>query len=74
MLLSELYGRIGQILAEHGDMDVVRPVSLQMDNICTNGPFYKGLSSDCFCFEDSTIIIKDREATVKEKRFIINII
>lgn len=33
MYLSELYGRIGQLLREHGDMKVVRHRSLKIDGI-----------------------------------------
>lgn len=36
MYLSELYGRIGQILREHGDMEVVRQRSLKIDGIINN--------------------------------------
>lgn len=36
MYLSELYGRIGQILREHGDMEVVRQRSLKIDGIISN--------------------------------------
>lgn len=36
MYLSELYGRIGQILREKGDMRVVRHRSLKVDGIIGN--------------------------------------
>lgn len=36
MYLSELYGRIGQILREKGDMKVVRDRSLRIDGIVGN--------------------------------------
>lgn len=36
MYLSELYGRIGQILREHGDMQVVRRTSLRLDGIVSS--------------------------------------
>lgn len=36
MYLSELYGRIGQILREHGDMQVVRRTSLKLDGIISS--------------------------------------
>lgn len=36
MYLSELYGRIGQILREHGDMQVVRRQSLKLDGIISS--------------------------------------
>ena len=34
--LSELYGRLGQILAEHGDMPVVRQQCKGLDNLSTD--------------------------------------
>ena len=34
--LSELYGRLGQILAEHGDMPVVRQQCKELDNLSTD--------------------------------------
>lgn len=37
MYLSELYGRIGQMLREHGDMEVVRHRSLKIDGIVGTG-------------------------------------
>lgn len=37
MYLSELYGRIGQILRENGDMKVVRHRSLKEDGIIGSG-------------------------------------
>lgn len=37
MYLSELYGRIGQMLREHGDMEVVRHCSLKIDGIVGTG-------------------------------------
>ena len=37
MYLSELYGRIGQILRENGDMRVVRHRSLKEDGIIGSG-------------------------------------
>ena len=34
--LSELYRRLGQILAEHGDMSVVRQQCKELDNLSTD--------------------------------------
>lgn len=48
MYLSELYDRIGQILKEHGDMEVVRFRSLRMDGIRTNSSSFVDYSSDDF--------------------------
>ena len=36
MKLSELHEQIGQILKEHGDMDVIRVRSLDIDGIIQN--------------------------------------
>lgn len=36
MKLNELYERIGQVLREHGDMDVIRIRSLDIDGIVQN--------------------------------------
>lgn len=36
MWLSELHGRLGQLLKEHGDMQVVRFRSLGIDGVISN--------------------------------------
>lgn len=49
MYLSELYGRIGQILKEHGDMEVARFRSLKIDGIIeTNLSSFVNYSSEDF--------------------------
>ena len=49
MYLSELYGRIGQILQEHGDMKVQRHRSLKIDGIVgTNLSSFVDFSSEDF--------------------------
>ena len=49
MYLSELYGRIGQILQEHGDMKVQRYRSLKIDGIVgTNLSSFVDFSSEDF--------------------------
>jgi hypothetical protein len=49
MYLSELYGRIGQILREHGDMKVQRHRSLKIDGIVgTNLDTFIDFSSEDF--------------------------
>lgn len=49
MYLSELYGRIGQILKEHGDMKVQRNRSLRIDGITgTNISNFVDFSSEDF--------------------------
>lgn len=71
MWLSELYGRIGQILAEHGDMPVTRPVDPHYDGLSSIGPFYFELPSETFTYEDS--VVTNGEKTVgRTKRFIVH--
>ena len=49
MYLSELYGRIGQMLKEHGDMKVQRHRSLRIDGIVgTNLSSFVDFSSEDF--------------------------
>lgn len=50
MYLSELYGRIGQILREHGDMQVVRRTSLRLDGVINSDKEHRFvyLYSECF--------------------------
>ena len=49
MYLSELYGRIGQMLQEHGDMKVQRHRSLKIDGIVgTNLSSFVDFSSEDF--------------------------
>lgn len=49
MYLSELYGRIGQMLQEHGDMKVQRHSSLKIDGIVgTNLSSFVDFSSEDF--------------------------
>lgn len=69
--LSELYGRIGQILKEQGDMPVVRPVYYEIDGLCSKGPFYFNLNNNCF--ESQVVkVYSDNVYQYKEKRFVID--
>lgn len=69
--LSELYGRIGQILKEQGDMPVVRPVYYRIDRLCSEGPFYFNLNNNCF--EGQVVkVYSDNVYQHKEKRFVID--
>lgn len=53
MYLSELYGRIGQMLREHGDMKVQRHRSLNIDGIVgTNLDTFIDFSSEDFSILD----------------------
>ena len=61
--LSELYGRIGQILKEQGDMPIVRPIYYKIDGLCSKGPLYFDLNNNCF---------KSQIDIHKEKRFVID--
>lgn len=78
MYLSELYGRIGQILKEHGDMEIVRFRSLRMgDIIRTNSSNFVNYSSEDFTIYKSYVQQQIDENQVEEKligkHFIINI-
>ena len=78
MYLSELYGRIGQILREHGDMKVQRQRSLKIDGIVgTNLDAFVDFSSNDFGILEDYKIKQINENTFEEKkvgqRFIINI-
>lgn len=69
--LSELYGKIGQILKEQGDMPIVRPVYYKIDGLRSKGPFYFNLNNNCF--ESQVVkVYSDNIYQYKEKRFIID--
>lgn len=77
MYLSELYGRIGQMLQEHGDMKVQRARSLRIDGIVgTNLSNFIDFSSNDFGVLEDSIqrqIDKNQFATkLVSKHFIIN--
>ena len=77
MYLSELYGRIGQMLQEHGDMKVQRYRSLKIDGIIgTNLSNFIEFSSNDFGILEDYIqrqIDKNQfETKLIEKHFIIN--
>lgn len=78
MYLSELYGRIGQMLQEHGDMKVQRCRSLKIDGIIgTNLSNFIDFSSNNFSILEEYIQKQIDENTFEEKktgqRFIIDI-
>ena len=78
MYLSELYGRIGQMLQEHGDMKVQRARSLKIDGIVgTNLNNFIDFSSNNFSILEEYIQKQIDENTFEEKktgqRFIIDI-
>ena len=69
MYLSELYGRIGQILQEHGDMEVVRFRSLRIDGIVgTNLNNFIDFSSNNFSILEEYIQKQIDENTFEEKK------
>lgn len=77
MYLSELYGRIGQMLQEHGDMKVQRLRSLKIDGIIgTNLSNFIDFSSNDFGILEDYIqrqIDKNQfETKLVSKHFIIN--
>lgn len=79
MYLSELYGRIGQILREHGDMQVVRKTSLKLDGIINNDKerSFVYFHSGCFnILEDYEQIYYDDDSSEEIKintNFVIDI-
>lgn len=78
MWLSELHGRIGQILQEKGDMQVVRFRSLKIDGIVGSGVgnYVKFTTDDFSVVKDfKQYQIQDNAFINKEvgKHFIINI-
>lgn len=78
MYLSELYGRIGQMLKEHGDMKVQRHRSLKIDGIVgTNISSFVDFSSNDFSILEEYIQKQIDENTFETKkvgqRFIIGI-
>lgn len=78
MYLSELYGRIGQMLQEHGDMKVQRIRSLKIDGIIgTNLSSFVDFSSENFSILNDYKVEQIDEKTFKGKkvgqRFIIDI-
>lgn len=78
MYLSELYGRIGQILQEHGDMKVQRHRSLKIDGIVgTNLSSFVDFSSEDFGILNDYKVERTDEKTFSERkvgqRFIIKI-
>lgn len=78
MYLSELYGRIGQMLKEHGDMKVQRHRSLRIDGIVgTNISNFVDFSTEDFDVLDDCKVEQIDEKTFRERKvgqhFIINI-
>lgn len=69
-LLSELYGRIGQILQEHGDMEIVREKVWPLDVYDTQSLNQVNLTRESF----GTFILKDGEGKFVIKKFIISIL
>ena len=69
MYLSELYGRIGQMLQEHGDMRVQRCRSLKIDGIVgTNLNNFIDFSSNNFSILEEYIQKQIDENTFEEKK------
>lgn len=78
MYLSELYGRIGQMLKEHGDMKVQRHRSLRIDGIVgTNISNFVDFSTEDFDVLDDCKVEQIDEKTFRKRKvgqhFIINI-
>lgn len=69
-LLSELYGRIGQILQEHGDMEIVREKIWPLDVFDNQSLNQVNFNRESF----KTFILKDGEGRFVIKKFVINIL
>lgn len=75
LFLSELYGRAGQILHEHGDMPVVRFQDLQMDGIRTNeGSGFMDFDNTNFSIHQTDIVDDNGfgKTIATRKRFVID--
>ena len=76
LYLSELYGRIGQILREHGDMEVARIQDEDIDGILTG--MYSGFmefdNTDFYVFQSDITEGNGESGKViaSRKRFVIN--
>lgn len=68
-LLSELYGRIGQILQEHGDMEIVREKIWPVDALYNQSLNLVNLNRESF----NTFILKDENDKIITKKFVINL-
>lgn len=68
--LSELYGRIGQILQEHGDMEIVREKIWGIDTWDNQSLNLVRLSRESF----DTFILKDMDGRFEIKKFVIDIL
>jgi hypothetical protein len=68
-LLSELYDRIGQILQEHGDMEIVRDKIWRLDEFDNQSLNQVNLNRESF----KTFILKDEEGKFVIKKFVINL-
>lgn len=68
-LLSELYGRIGQILQEHGDMEIVRTKKWPRDAFDNQTLNMVYLNRESF----NTFILKDEEGRDVIKKFVIDL-
>ena len=76
LFLSELYGRIGQILREHGDMEVARMQDKDIDGILA------GMYSGFMEYDNTDFYIHQSDVTegngesgkviASRKRFVIN--
>jgi hypothetical protein len=68
-LLSELYGRIGQILQEYGDMEIVRDKKWPFDAFDNQSLNQVNLTRESF----NTFILEDKEGRFVIKKFVINL-
>jgi hypothetical protein len=74
MRLSELSGYINQVLTEHGDMEVVRPLYKGIDVLTSNGPWFKTLDSEQFNHMDAVVVNENDKVIGRDKKFIISVL
>ena len=75
LFLSELYGRIGQILREHGDMEVTRMQDAKIDGLTSACSGFMEFDNTDFYIHRTDVTVKNgetTETTASRKRFVIN--
>ena len=75
LYLSELYGRIGQILHEHGDMEVARMQDVHIDGLTNAYSGFMEYDNTDFYIHQSDVTENNGESgkvIASRKRFVIN--
>jgi hypothetical protein len=74
MRLSELSGYINQVLAEHGDMEVVRPLYSCIDILTSDSPGCTVLKSEHFNYTDAVVVNENDKVIGRDKKFIMDVL